>query len=472
LVAYASAIQSIRAELVQPWGIKMGADLVQPWADAANLRQSLYQPWSDATRLQARLVQPWDFAHLVRAQLAQSWHIFGLLRAELAQRWAITADLVQAELVQPWHLRERDLLQAQLVQRWGWEVDSAVCSYRVEVLADGRPVAVSLVNIEAGLDQDVLAGEIHIASEADYLRCPLGARLVVTVTAPQEVMEFNLVVTSPRITEEHGNTQYIVEVMSPAVLLGEPYAKPLSTELSGLASAIAATLAAPLPLLWSTVDWEIPPGIWMASGQTPLALLKQLAGAAGAVVQSRPDGAIEVLPAYPQPVNRWDEAVPGLTLVETMDCFTTGSTPDLRSGTNVVLVSNQLSGSDSLRLDETAISAAVKELRGYQVPWVGDFDLTHTGGDWVRIERLGIEERAVEETVEIVAGSGRTGYPIHGLTSVAWGQANLGAVSVAEDGTVWASLPGESLLTLTYTTRCLLWRVHDPGNEQLQLVVP
>ena len=38
----------IRADLAQPWGVKLGSDLHQPWTGAAQPSFSLAQPWSSA----------------------------------------------------------------------------------------------------------------------------------------------------------------------------------------------------------------------------------------------------------------------------------------------------------------------------------------------------------------------------------------------------------------------------------------
>lgn len=456
--------------LIQQWALRLGVDLRQVWGDAPVVRGLLSQPWGDAGRLRAALVQRWRDAVVLRARLDQPWRIMAPIAGDLRQQWALTGDRVQGTLDQPWQVRDVEQLVAVLAQPWAIASDGEVLTYTVEVLAAGEPVRVSHVNIEADLDQDVLACEIHPETEAEYLRCPFGTPLTVTITSPEGSETVALVVTSPRIAEQHGDTQYIVEAMSPAALLGEPYADAVEGELSGLASAIAADLAGALPLDWRTVDWHIPPATWIAAGQTPLDLLKTLAAAVGARVQSAPDGIIVVAPEYPLSVPAWPTAAPAVELVEILDCFTAGSTPEHRNGYNRYLVGDQLSSADGLRLDETAISATVKEVRGYQVPWTGAVELIHTGGPWVGIESLGIEERQETETVEFVAGGGRTQYPIHGLVSAEWLHINLGTVTTAEDGSLTAAVSGQSLLSLTYRTRCRLWRVRDARSEQLQLV--
>jgi hypothetical protein len=456
--------------LDQAWSLRLGADLRQAWQDAPVRRCALYQPWRDMGAPQLALVQSWHDAAPLVAELEQPWLITGPALGPLAQPWAILDATAQALLVQPWDLRAPDPLLAALAQAWSIAVDSGLLRYTVAVLAGGQPVRVSHVNIEGDLDQDVLSCEIHPDTEAEYLRCSLGADLQVTITSATETTVFQFVITAPRIDEQHGQTRYVVEAMSPAVLLGEPWATPIEGEHSGLAATIAAALAAPLTLDWQTVDWAIPAATLIASQQAPLALLKQVAAAVGAVVQSQPDSSLRVQPEYPLALPSWAAATPDHSLTETLDLFTAASSPDIRSGHNKFLIGDQMSSADTLRLEEETLTATTKLVRGYQTPWTGAFDLRHTGGRWVQVEPLGIETRQETETIEIVAGSGRTQYPIVSRDAVTWGQVNLGTVTFSEDGTLSASVAGESLLTLTYTTRCRKWQVRDPNNEQLQLV--
>lgn len=144
---------------------------------------------------------------------------------------------------------------------------------------------------------------------------------------------------------------------------------------------------------------------------------------------------------------------------------------DYKSGCNWYLIASQQTTTDTLRLEETEVARTLKEVRGYQTPWTGAFTLAHTGGDWVAIEPMGREDRQETETVEFVAGAAKVKYPIYAVDSTQWQQTNLGSVALAEDGSLTAAVAAQSLLTITYTTRCLLWRVRDPNNEQLQLVV-
>jgi hypothetical protein len=340
------------------------------------------------------------------------------------------------------------------------------------VTVDGHAVQVDSMTLEADLDQDALHATISLGDLADYQRCrdlcPVVVQVAINGGAAEE---YHLVQTSARIDERHGEARYEVQAESALVLLGAPYAEPVSVEeYTGAASVIATTLCAPLSLAWQTVDWTLPAGAMVAAGETPLALLKRLAAAVGAVVQAQPDGSVRIEPEYPISLPAWPTATPDLVWIETERSEQVAGQPERRAGYNKYLIGETLTAADSLRLEEETISETVKLVRGYQVPWTGLFALVHTGGSWVQVEDLGIETRQETETVEIVAGEGRVRYPIQSRDSVRWLHTTLGALTVSEDGTVRADMAGQSLCEVTYTTRCRRWRVRDGRNESLQLV--
>lgn len=460
---------AVRSVLDQPWSIKTGASLDQPWGDSPITRAALYQPWGDAAAIRSILQQPWQDALAARATLHQPWAISVSARAMLDQPWAITAEGVRALLDQPWLIADVEPVRAYLHQPWSIAADDAVLRYTVTVAVGGQQVRPSSVTIEGDLAEDSLSCELQLESEADYLRCRDGMDILVAIVSSAGSEQFELVVTVLRINEEFGNAQYIVEGLSRSVLMGPPYSLGYSGPLEGLASSIATTLVPGVD--WQTVDWEIPPGLWTASGETRLELLKQLAAAVGAVVQADPDGSVRVQPEYRHAVNRWSAVAADVVLIETLDCFTVGSTFDPRSGFNRYLVGDQATSGAQVTLELSDVSPGVKEARVYEVPWTGKLTLTHSGGEWAAIVDIGVEEREETDTVEFVGGAGRIRFPVYKVSAVTWLQADLGTLTAAEGGAVAATIAGQSLARITYKTRCRLWKVVDAQPEQLQVVV-
>jgi hypothetical protein len=330
----------------------------------------------------------------------------------------------------------------------------------------GRAVDPLAIELTWSRDQYAISATVILEDAADYALAQVGVPVVLTLHGT----DYHVQVESRQRQRSHGDWSYTISCLSPAAWLDAPYSATINGAQTGLASVIAATLAGTISLSWATVDWTLAAGDLFATDQTQLALIRQLAAAPGGVLLSLPDGSLVVEPAYPVAVNLWPQSAASAVIREGMDVLSSGETDDHRPGYNVYLITDQVSTADTLRIDTESESALVSLLRVYQTPWVDDFDFRHTGGNWVQLEDLGIEERPVDEVIEFIAGEGRTQFPVYALATAIWQQVNLGAVSFIEAGTLTAAVDGESLLALTYTTRCRRYRARDSRSEQVQFV--
>jgi len=315
----------------------------------------------------------------------------------------------------------------------------------------------------------VITGSIELATSADYQLFKRGQNITVLLHGD----EYLLTVESKSRRRSHGSAwTYTVHCLSPAALiLASPYAPTFTGELTGMASVLAAQLGGVVPINWSTVDWFIPPATWNVADQDPLELLRTLAAAAGSILVSERDGSLTVEAAYVVPVPEWGGAVPSAVINEVLDIYEAAEESEHRAGYNRYLVSDQMTSSDSYRMEDEVVDENLHYIRVYQTPWINDFTLRHTGGDWVFLEDLGTEERQETEIVEFVAGEARTAYPIYGVSELVWKQVSLGTVITSEDGRLASSIDGESLAEITYTTRARKWAGRDSVTpEQVQFI--
>ena len=456
--------------LAQVYGIKMLGILRQPYGDAHAIMARLVQWYGDAATARRMLDQLYGDALMLRTSLEQEWNYPALLTRILVQRYGISGHALRRVAVQQWAIKGIEMVRAGLGQPW-LIMDGSGRVDRVEatVTVGGVEVSFTHINIEASRDQYCLSCEIHLASQTDYVRCRVMDELVVRAAG----QDFIFFLESRQRRRGHPTAEYTIHGLSRTALLDAPYAEPvpLDAVITGMASEIAAGLAPGYAIDWRTVDWHIPADTLMPGDQTPLAVIRQIAAAVGAVLQTEPDGTMVVEPAYPVPVPDWPMAPVEQTLSDAMDFFSAGETFDHRPGHNRFLVGDQMASQDTLRLEAEDESAFARIIRAYQTPWADDFDLRHTGGDWVALEPEGIEERVIEdEIVEIVSGTGNTRYPIYERLAMAWLRQDLGTVTVSEDGTVRAAIEGESLLRITYRTRCRRYRMTDQRAEQVQVV--
>lgn len=452
----------------QVYGLKLASMLSQPYGDAPVIVRQLLQYYGDAASVRRALVQPYEDALQLRSTLDQPYSYPAALLSIMEQRYSISAVELRAVSEQLYALKTVDLARAVLDQPFALiDGSGQLLSYNIVVVAGDIDLGITHINIEATRDQYCMSCEVHLATQADYVQCKVLDDL--TITIDSEVFEFFIEAKQRR--RGHATAEYTINGFSKTALLDAPYADTVTEDLSGMASTIVAGLAPDYIINWQTVDWYIPANTLMPADQTPLQIIRQIAAAAGAIIQTEPNGTMTIEPAYPVAVPDWSIATVQHGLSDALDFFSTGETFDHRPGFNRYLISDQLTSDNTLRLEEEAITGNKKYIRAYQTPWQNDFDLRQTGGDWVSVEPLGIDERLVEdEIVEFVSGVGNTSYPIYERVSVEWLRADLGSIVFGEDGKLQSDIEGESLLRISYRTKCRKYLVTDAKTEPVQLV--
>ena len=192
----------------------------------------------------------------------------------------------------------------------------------------------------------------------------------VRVTVDGAVWEF--VVESVTRSRGHPAAQVAIEGRSLACAAGAPYQGEQTWAVEGDTTAAqiaaAANLYTELDVQWELDDWPVPAGVFSFNG-TPLAVVRRVAEAAGAVVQSRRASyGVTVRPRYTLLPNEWASAAPELELplaVVEAESFQLDQQPPYDG----VVVTGQQQGVIGLvRLDGTT--------GGHQAPMVSDVLIT------------------------------------------------------------------------------------------------
>lgn len=307
---------------------------------------------------------------------------------------------------------------------------------------------------------------------------PLPAELLQTglpVTLSLWGRDWQLAVEKWGSSREFGNRSFTLTATSRAFMLQARYAEAVNGQLTGLASVLAARLAAAqnIPLTWRMVDWLVQPGAWEAQNAPPLDLLRNLVSAAGGVLCSGPNGGLVAMPWPPAAPEQWSDLVAAsVDSLAHMVSITDNADP--RDLYDCVTVADSDAGGDNFRIEEDREKRAgpCTEVLAYQVPWETG-DISHRGGPLVVLADLGVEERVIaDELVTINGGTGRTQYPIYAVTASRWCAVNLGSLTFAEDGTLTSTVAGESLIYMNYRTRARRWKVYmGPGEPDPVLLV-
>ena len=329
--------------------------------------------------------------------------------------------------------------------------------------------SVASISVARSMDQYAVSATVELLDGGDYLRCTLGAAALLTLNGE----DVALIVTSRTHPRSHDDYRYQVQFSSPTVLLDAPWSDTISGDYYGMAADIADNVAA-WPLTWSTVNWPIFEGRLQVSAQTPLTVLRQLAGAVGSIVVSEWDGDLTIEPEYPLSPSAYSSATPVYTVTEAGDVFTADESEAVEDYYNAVLIGDgqgEDGSSGNIHLDVIdAPDGDGKIVRGWCYPWNTSLTLSHAGGSSVHIANDGDAERDESEMITIVSGEGATRYPVEDVEEYGWQERSLGAITVDLEGKITAAVAGDSLLNITYTTRAREWRLRNSGDEDVLII--
>lgn len=428
------------------------------WGRAGVLRQCVRMWWQATYCPRQCLHLRWDMLPMPRQGLHLPWDMLPTARQGLRLIWATTATARQG-LRLIWDTRPA--ARQCLHLRWGatpttrrclhliWSAEHAAPPETTVTIA-GVPVHPISIRVTEDADQAVITAVLEFA---EALPAGLGPPAPVTIYIMG--IRYDLLGESYSRSREFGSRSWTLTAASPAYRLQSRYADDVDGELIGMASAIARRLAGSIPLDWRMVDWDVQPLRLSPTGQAPLDVLRDLVSAAGGIVTSSRDGRLIAMPWPPLRPAHWPAYVEAETdSLSAMISITDDA--DERDLRNAVTVMDESESKGGLRIEEvpdTRIGGRA-EVWVYQIPWQDSFDTRHCGDSVVVLRDLGIEERTIEEEMlEIVDGRGKTRWPIYGIVSARWNAINLGGITHAEDGTITAAVPGESLLYLTYRTK-------------------
>ena len=434
------------------------------WDAAIPTRQALELHWGAATPTRQALELHWEASFPSRQALRLHWDATRPTRQALRLRWDATRPTRQALRLR-WDAAPQT--RRALILHWD---DATRSASQTRVAIAGRPVHPTAVHVTEDAAQAAITATLDFARPLPAALVTPGAAVVLDVWG----IRYDLLVESYSRRREFGVHTWTITASSAAARLQGRYATPVTAALSGPASRIAARLADPIPLDWRMVDWDVAPTRLTADGAAPLDVLRDLVSAAGGRLVSDRDGTLIAMPWPPSRPEDW----PGRAEA-TVDSLASmlSLTDDDEAGDiyNAVTVSDEGASGAELRLEEDSAArrGTVTDVLVYRVPWSADVDVRHCGADVVVLADRGVEERVIEdERLEIVDGTGRTQYPVYAVLAHRWSVVDLGDITAAEDGTITAATPGESLLYVTYRTRARRYRVDlgDASAEPLMLV--
>ncbi|MBX3655685.1 MAG: hypothetical protein KF686_16000 [Ramlibacter sp.] len=436
------------------WGSRAARAWGPGWACCTVVRADQAALWASVPVVRQVLALDWSAGTGLRGELALDWAALPGTRVRHQVQWSLVEGAQRYEWAAAWVASDRVRVQARHVARWMLLPDAS------EAVLEAAGTAVVAV------DGEVLPHErISLTQSRDSGLWQLSATVLAPQPQPGSAVQvtlggtvYALVITSVQASQQAA-TDGAWEVRAASAPAGWSITTlagrdDLVAPFGGLASALAAELAAPLTLVWALPDWYIAPPVTTAQLHTlgQWAGLQALAAAAGGVVLCNPAG--DELHAVPfhGPVLAGQTALEASPLIE----------PPEASGARVV----SHSVADRIQVDgegrDRVISVTPYPWRPVLVRVAGGAALTPVG--------VSIEDR--EEVVPIIAGMAELSDPVHQLQTVAFSGGGASELLWrAGERYVYLAEPADEVATVQYTTRVLKFTLTTASGEPVNVIV-
>lgn len=458
----------VMSELAQSWGIKTGTDLYQPWSDAQQPKTTLNQPWSNAAQRRSQLSQRWASMLMLQNTFNQPWAVLEALSNSLNQLLSVTSSVVSANLQQRHDIKSIMSLSAVMQQQYWLTGNTSVKTLPVQYLLVGEDTVYPVsVNLKTSIDQYAITASIELATKNEREKFIVGS--YVSLYGVLNTV-FTFIVDTYDYDLSATGDSFSIELISPTALLDSPYSELVTGDYTGMASGICSSLAGDISLVWNTVDWFIGTDTLSASEESPLSVIRKVAAAVGAKLQSTPSGSLVVVPRYPVSVNLWKKTTPTYAIDYAKEVVSEQYSYEQAPGYNSFSIQNEEASDSTLRFTIEEITSTSRSIKVFVYPDATP-TVTHSGNPMtVSLIYSGAVVDVVTDTVEFVSGEGSVDGPIVSIGASSWKYSDLGTITYEPTGTLYSNL-GDSLLDLTYTTKYYMYSLTTSVAEDIQIII-
>jgi hypothetical protein len=345
----------------------------------------------------------------------------------------------------------------------GWNTSIIGFEPSIDVVLDdnhlinssGQRIEFDDISVSIDTESFVWSGQVTLIRYADYARLKTGE--IIWVMLQGERFLFEVQPKSHNYTSAP-EVSLSIRLASPSIRLGR---EKISGEFMGFAKDICENIAGQ-PIQWDILNWHIPRGRLLVSGQTRIEVIRNVLWAAGGIIQCTPDGKLIARPLFKNAINRMQ---PEIILTDTQHILSFSENfPDPTKYYNSVNLTNKQG--DEPDHDYT-IDYIENEgvIRVYGEPWDNSIRLSHTSPYPIFIGK-GVE-RLIQtcQQVEFKEGSGTVSHPIHSISSVHWHTLSLNPV-IFSGKNITTSGNGWGIADVKYTYRAIDFPISFSRKEK------
>ena len=454
-----------------PWTLLARA--AQQWIAPYELRIVAKQ-WT-ASWAASRVARQWTapISYTTARQWTAPWALQGQARRQWTARWDAT-DPVAKQWTQRWTLQALNRTAASWRAYYDLRAPITTVAQIHTVSATGPGGPLDIGDMDLALDQ----GSWGWTATFSLLTAPpatLTDDAPITVTLDGD--SWSLILDQIEITRDNPAAPRItVKAISPVAAYAAPRAAPITQSwpaATGAKALCEALLGQSID--WQILDWTVPAGRLSVVEATPLDVANRTVSAAGAIIESKPDGTLRARYRYPLRVPDWDTAAPAQTYTDSADNLAVTARPRRRDVYDQVAVRDQPQDASTLsaQLDDRPaglnagrLDFAPGDIAAILVHHRRGIALTTAAASYGSAAVLAPQTyQYTEDVVFAGAATGTLSRPATALGAVTWLGADLGALTLAADQTtVTAAADGTAIATITYTVAAEAVSVAGPAQ--------
>ena len=409
-------------------------------------------------RIESKINDNWSFQISAKRRLA--WAVAGPVSARHKAKWSYLASVSNSHRT-TWQYLPKNPVSQHMRSTWAIAPDQTATNIPINAtlkrLDTDEFIDFYSISISGDEDSWLWSFNVEIEDLAIWQVLQADNDLPMVLEASVNGHEFRFIAEGRSKSRRRGKASYSITGRSPTVVLGDRYSEQITkTWADTTAKTVAVELCSGkgIALDWQTVDWPLASGKLAVKNKRPIDVIRMLANAVGAIIQSTPGGDLVVRPRHPVSPTKYSEVVPDQIITDADDIFDISESWEHRPGYNSVDITDKGTASEPkvrVSVANTSVPTA-KVLKVSVVPWQMVV-LEHTAKDKMDIAYQGHEVEQKTEIVTISDGRGRVSQPWYGTVDFQWLYRDLGAVEVDEDGSISSGVIGNSVLKITYSTK-------------------
>ena len=343
--------------------------------------------------------------------------------------YALTRQRLGQDCVCKYALTEREFLQKDF--RFVYFAECAqyeLYQKQTRLFVNGQVIEFVRAQIETAEGDYVISGAFELADVGEFAKVKIGdmAEFIAGDTT------FVFIIESKQKRREFGQVSYEIEGRSPTALLDLPYAGLITKKWpQSSAKNIICELAQGFEVIFEIADFPVYD--FEIENETPLAGIKRLCEATGAVVETTPEGRLKVRYLYPVSPTEYQAAEPVKVLTDLDDILQIEEEMEIKEDYNVVAVGNDTetewemklivddSETNELEVGQTGV------LRVWCYPFIDELFLEKSS-DALHITYCGVKTGTITEQIEIINGEGTASYFVDEIVSYHYLGDNLGEI--------------------------------------------